>query len=448
MLKIWDRLNSLFVRELWDMDITSLGRFRSFLLKLLRLFYITIHEFWEGQLILRAMSLAYMTLLSLVPLLAVSFSVLKAFGVHNQVEPFLYNFLLPLGPKGEELTKRIIEFVENVRVGVLGSIGLIFLLYTVIALIHEIEEAFKYIWKIKRPRSFIRRFSDYMSIILIGPVLIFSAIGLTASIMSTTFVQKLVAIEPFGTAVYFAGKLIPYIFVCFAFTFVYIFIPNIKVRFKSALVGGLLAGVLWETTGWVFASFIVSSTKYTAIYSGFAILILFIIWLYISWLILLVGAKVSFYHQNPQYLTFKKEALLLSNRLKEKLVFLIMYLIGYNYHNNAESWKLDSLANHLKLPVEPIQDALTLLERARLIVQTGDDLPTYLPAKDINTITLKDLLDSVRTAEGEASLVENKLLSIVEVDRIIAMVDSAIDNTLGTKTVKDMVLSHDKDIFD
>ncbi len=438
---MWNRLDDLLVRKLWDVDISSLTKFRAFIVKLLRLFYIAIAEFSEGQLTLRAMSLVYTTLLSLIPLLAVSFSVLKAFGVHNQIEPILYNFLLPLGPEGEEITRTIIEFVENIKVGVLGSIGLIILLYTVISMIHKIEEAFNYIWTIKRTRSFVRRFSDYMSIILIGPVLIFSAIGLTASIMSTTYVQKIIAIEPFGTAFYFAGKSLPYIFVSSAFTLIYILIPNIKVRLSSALVGGLFAGIVWQTTGWVFASFIVSSTKYTAIYSGFAILIFFIIWLYISWLILLVGAKVSFYHQYPQFLSVTKKKLLFSNRLKEKLVFLIMFLIGYNYHNNKAPWTLDTLVHRLELPVEAVQGILITLKNRGLLAETCEEPPAYLPARDIENITLKDLLNSVRITKEETSATVKEFLSMAVVDRVTERIENAIQDSLGEETLKDLVIS-------
>ncbi len=434
------RLNDFFEKELWEIDVKSLSRFRAFLVRTLRLLYVAVLEFSEGQLVLRAMSLVYTTLLALVPLLAVSFSVLKAFGVHNQVEPFLYNFLAPLGPKGNEVTQKIIGFVENMKVGVLGSIGLAMLVYTVISLIQKIEDAFNYIWRIKRPRTFVRRFSDYMSVILIGPVLIFSAIGITASIMSTTVMQKVLSVEPFGTAVYIAGKVVPYIFVCAAFTFVYIFVPNTKVRFKSALVGGLFAGVLWETTGWVFASFVVS------IYSGFAILIMFMIWLYLSWLILLVGAEVSFHHQYPQFLTVKNEALILSNRLKEKLTFMIMFLIGYNYYHNSSPWRLNSLIDCLRLPVEPVQDMLVLLGEQGFILETADDPPAYLPARDIEKIKLKDLLGSVRTAGEDSCSIEERFHSVSEVDQVMKRVDKAIGAALGEETLKALVLSRKEGI--
>jgi membrane protein len=441
MRDIWTRINEFFVGELWGIDIATLGRLRAFYIRALRLIYVGVREFSEGQLTLRAMSLVYTTLLSLVPLLAVSFSVLKAFGVHNQVEPLLENFLAPLGPKGAEVTQSIIGFVDNMKVGILGSIGLGLLVYTVISLIHKIETSVNYIWKITSPRSFARRFSDYMSVIIIGPVLVFSALGLTASVMSTTVVQKIVSIQPFGLLVYFGSKLVPYILVCAAFTFIYVFVPNTKVRFRSALAGGVFAGVLWETAGWAFASFIISSTKYAAIYSGFAILIMFMIWLYLSWLILLVGAGVAFYHQHPQFLTARKEVLRLSNKLKEKLALLIMFLIGESYYHDTRPWTVDSLVTRLGLPVEPIQDVITVLEKKGLVVETGDDPPAYLPERDIETIRLTELLSSVRTAEEETFQVDDTHISAPQVDRVIKRIEGAIGETLGEETLKGLVLA-------
>ncbi len=335
------RFFDFFRWKQWKTNIGFPDRYKPFIIKAIRLLNIALRDFTEGQLNLRAMGLVYTTLLSIVPLLAISFSVLKAFGVHNEfVEPFLLKFLAPLGSKGEEITVKIIGFVENMKVGVLGSLGLVMLIYTAVSVIQKVEKSFNTIWKIKKTRSLARRFSDYTSVIIIGPVLIFSAIGLTASFMSNSVVQRIVSIEPFGTVFYYIAEKTPYIIVSAAFTFVYIFIPNTRVKFRSALIGGLLAGILWETAGWAFASFIVSSTKYAAIYSGFAILIMFMIWLYVSWLILLVGAQISFYHQYPYFLTAHKEIFRRSGRLRERLALLIIYFIGYNYYCNKRPWTL------------------------------------------------------------------------------------------------------------
>lgn len=447
MKNIGSKLKNFFIRGIWEIDTGSLGKFRSFIVKSIRLLQVTIREFTEGQLTLRAMSLVYTALLSVVPLLAISFSVLKGFGVHNQVvEPFLLKLLDPLGPRGVEITRKIISFVENIKVGVLGTLGLALLVYTVISVIQKIEKAFNYIWKIKKSRSLARRFSDYTSVILIGPILVFSAIGLTASFKSAAIVHRLLSIESFGTFFYLASLVLPYVFVCSAFTVIYILIPNTKVKFRSALIGGIFAGVAWEATGWAFASFVVSSTKYTAIYSGFAILIMFMIWLYLSWLILLAGAQLSFYYQYPQFLTAKKEVFRLNNRLREKLAFLIMVLIGYNYYHNKQAWTLDSIVVHLGLPLEPVQEVLQLLENSKLILETHDEPPAYLPARDMETITLKELLDSVRVAEKETHSIESRVDAIQEVDGVIKRLDEAIKNALGDKTVKSLVLSVRKDV--
>lgn len=437
-----NKLSAFLSTGIWEADLSTLTGYRAFIIKSLRIFIVAIKEFTEGQLTLRAMSLVYTTLLSIVPIIAISFSVLKAFGVHNEIlEPFMIKFLAPLGDKGPEITSKIIGFVENMKVGVLGGVGLAMLFYTVVAVIQKVEKSFNTIWGIKKARTLSRRFSDYISVIIIGPVLIFSAIGLTATLMSNTIVQKVVSIEPFGTFFYFLMEKSPYFFVCAAFTFLYVFIPNTKVKFKSALVGGVIAGILWETAGWAFASFIVSSAKYTAIYSGFAILIMFMLWLYLSWLILLVGAQLSFYHQYPHFLTANKNVFRLSNRLRERLALMLMYFIGYNYFHNKDHWTLDDLVNRLKLPVNTIHNILNLLEQNGLILETTDDPPAYIPARSIENIKLNDLLNSVRIAEKETLSIEKRVASVPEVDNIINTLDNAFNNTLGEKTLRDLVVS-------
>src|SRR3569832_2601430 len=216
----FNRLQQTYMRRVWSEDLRALPPSRRWLVRNIRLIHILVTEAVDGQLTLRAMSLVYTTLLALVPLLAVSFSVLKAFGVHNQLEPVLLNFLSPLGENGVELGLRIVSFVENMKVGVLGSLGLAMLIYTVVSLVQKIEDAFNYIWRIDRPRRFVRRFSDYMSVILIGPVLIFSALGIKAAVMGTDNVQRLVAFEPIGVLIKIASALLPYVLVCGAFTFI------------------------------------------------------------------------------------------------------------------------------------------------------------------------------------------------------------------------------------
>ncbi|RJR14514.1 MAG: YihY/virulence factor BrkB family protein, partial [Nitrospiraceae bacterium] len=423
-----------------EIDAAPRSRFRSFAIEPLRLLYVAAREFEDGHLTLRAMSLVYTTLLSIVPLFAISFSVLKAFGVHNEfIEPFLLNFLAPLGPKGEEITARIIGFVENIKVGVLGSLGLIMLIFTVFSVIHKVESAFNSIWRINKSRSLLRRFSNYISVMLIGPVLLFSAVGLTATFMSQTIVQRIILFEPFGTLLRISGIIAPYIIVCTAFTFFYLFIPNTKVQVKSALTGGILAGMLWEITGWAFAFSTMKSAQYAAIYSGFAMLIMFMIWIYLNWLILLAGAQVSFYHQHPNFISVDSGAIHPGNRLRERIAFLIMYFIGYNFHNSKPPWTLHALSGCIGLASGPVEDIIALLKKNSLLLETGDDPPAYLPAKDIEIITLQEIMNAIR--EENSTGLDAQITVVSGVDKYIKTVDEIIAGSLGQETLKDMVQS-------
>lgn len=388
-----------------------------------RLFYVVIRDLADGQLTLRAMSLVYTTLLSMVPLLALSFSVLKGFGVHNQIEPMLKNILLPLGEQGVEITQRIIEFVNNVKVGVLGSLGLFLLLYTVISLIQKIERAFNFTWHVSQTRPFAQRFSDYLSVIFVGPVLIFTAIGITASISSATIVQELQSISIVGDVITYTGKAIPYLLVIVAFTFIYIFIPNTRVKFRSALIGAIIAGVLWETTGWFFTSFLVHSTKYTAIYSAFATLMLFLIWLYVSWIILLIGASIAFYSQNPEHIRAKKITYHISIRAKEYLATQILLEICKRYYHLKKEVTFDELAKLTNVPSIILDKVISSLEKGAFVVHTCDVPVRYYPAKPLEKINLYDVLQHIRSDGDAFHTSENIRENSPEIERLFDIMD-------------------------
>ena len=428
----------------WDADLVELARPQRIFIFVLRVMNMLLRELLGGQLNLRAMSLVYTTLLSIVPLLAVSFSVLKGFGVHNRIEPLLFNFLEPLGPKGAEITEKIVSFVENVEVGVLGSIGFALLIYTVIALVQKIEAAFNFVWQIEHLRPLSQRISNYLSVILVGPALIFIAIGISAYVLNMDLTQKLVTIEPLGTLLVFFSKLVPYILVCFAFTVIYIFIPNTRVHFFAALVGGVIAGVIWKIAGWGFAAFIVTSSKYAAIYSSFAIMILLLIWVYLSWLILLVGSQIAFFVQHPKYMTMHRVRFVLSSRLREQLAFQIMYLVAYNHHHKRPPWNLDQLVDYLNIPGEPIHLMIrALVDAGYLLEIDNDDPPAYLPLHDIDTTRLVDLLDDIRAAGESRFLSLRQLTRVRAIDALMAGVMDSSVSALGERTLKSLVLDAD-----
>jgi membrane protein len=432
------KLRDPMMAFVWDGDPRSMPWPRRHLVKLLRLVFVMVREVATGELNLRAMSMVYTTLLAVVPLLAFSVSVLKGFGVHNQLEPLLYRFLEPLGPKGLELVENIIGFLDNMKVGVLGSLGLALLIYTVLSLLQKMESSFNYVWRIERLRGFGQRFSSYLSVILIGPVLVFSAMGITASMMNYRLVQWLIGIEPFGTLILEFSRLVPYLLIVGAFTFIYMFIPNTRVKLHAALIGGLVAGFLWQSTGWAFATFIATSTQYTAIYSSFAILLMLLIWLYINWLVLLLGAQIAFFIQHPQYLTRTRLRLSLSNRLKERLALVLMYLIADHHHRNTEPWTLQTLAVHLDLPVMPVESLVATLIDTGYLVETNTEPPALIPARDIATVRIIDLLEAVRAADEERFL-RGDQLAMAPVDALMERLHGAHERALGEMTLREML---------
>ncbi|OOZ39361.1 hypothetical protein BOW53_11945 [Solemya pervernicosa gill symbiont] len=426
------------INALWNVDLAQTPVWKRALIQVIRLFYAVIRDLGDGQLTLRAMSLVYTTLLSLVPLLAVSFSVLKGFGVHNQVEPALLNILSFMGDQGVEIAGRIIGFVDNVKVGVLGSLGLALLLYTVISLLQKIETSFNYTWRVKSLRPASQRFSGYLSVVMIGPVLIFTALGLTTTMSSNAVTQELMAIEPFGTTLRVISRLIPYMMIIGAFTFIYIIVPNAKVKIRSALIGGFVSGILWETSGWIFAAFLVSSTKQAAIYSAFASLILFMFWLYLCWLILLIGASIAFYHQHPEHLATPRRNLRLSNRLKEKLTLQVAYLIGTHYYQERPAWTREALSKKLKVPMELVDSITQCLQHKALLTRSKEKPYGFVPTRPLEAIEIDTLLDAVRSDDEGPYLRPDRLAHDMPVENLVKELDKARSDALKGRTVKDL----------
>lgn len=438
-------LPSKFREIVWDTDIASLPQWQAIVLKFVRFGYAVVRSIFAEQLTLRSMSLVYTTLLSLVPLLAISFTVLKGLGLHNEIEPMLLGVLEPLGDKGTEVAKEIVGFVENVKVGVLGFFGFAMLFYTVVSLMQKVERAFNHTWHILRERSLSEQIRDYLSVILIGPALVIMAIGVMVSLLNTSFVEMISAIQPFGLIIKSAAKLVPFVMTFAAFTFVYMFVPNTSVRFRSALIGGFFASLLWNTTAWMFGLFVVNSAQYAAIYSTFATLIIFLIWLYLGWLILLVGASISFHDQHPEYVTASRREMRLSNRMREKLALLIAYLIGERFYENKPGWTADALAQRLGLPMDATESVLAALEDHDLLIRTAAEPPVFLPARPLETTPIVAVLRAVREADETSYLNTHRLPREQAVDTMVRDLESAAEAALQGQTIKDLSLSRAKE---
>jgi membrane protein len=407
-------------------------------LRLLRYPYALIRDLWKGDLNLRAMSLVYTMLLAIVPLLAFAFSVLKGMGIHRDLEPLVYEFFRPVGEHAAELTARVMAFVDRIQSGVLGSLGLAFLIYTVISTIQKVEESLNFVWRVERPRSWARRISEYLSLMIVGPILTVAAFGLTATLGSTTFVRWLTSFEPFGTLIYVGGRIAPYVLVTALFAFMYSFIPNTRVRALPALVGGLAAGILWVLVGAAFAAFVRYALRLTVVYAGFAIFLTALIWIYIAWLIVLIGAQISFYVQNPQYLRTGQVDIRLTSTLAERLALNIMTLVGQDYRTGKQRWTTNALALRFDVPSATLAVVIHSLESAGLLVATEEE--TWMPARDTSEITLAAIADAARRHHGGEPRVHVRGTRLA--DELAAEIDAAIHERFKGKTLHDLLKSH------
>ena len=392
-MTLFARLQERVERLLFDrhhLPVESANR----VLDVLRYPFALVRDLLTGELNLRAMGLVYTTLLSLVPLAAFAFAVLKGLGVHRDLEPLIYEFLRPIGARATELTAQFMDFVDNVRGDVLGSVGLAFLLYTVISTIQKLEEAFNFAWHVERPRSVMRRVSEYLSLMVVGPIFIVVVFSLFGALGSNDAMRWLTEHEPFGTILHALGVIGPFLFVTGVFTFLYDFVPNTRVRLKPAFVGGLVAGLLWAGSGALFARIVAASAQMVAIYAGFAIFLAALIWIYLSWLILLIGAQLSFYVQNPRYLRVGQGHVRLTSALRERLAFTVMLLIARKFVAGESPWQLRELSEDLQIPGSALATVTRSLEHAGLLTLTEDE--ELIPARDLEGIELTDILQAVR----------------------------------------------------
>jgi membrane protein len=416
-------------------NLASMSRGRRSLVHLMRVASTIGRELTEGQITLRAMGLVYTTLLSLVPLLAVSFSVLKAFGVHNQLQTTLLNVLAPLGEQGIRIADQIVGFVENIKVGALGALGLALLIYTVVSLMQKIEASINHTWRIRRSRGMPDRFSRYLSVVMVGPVLVFSAMGISASLMSSDTVQQVMSIEPFGALFRFLAGLVPYFMLTAAFTFVYAYIPNTRVRFSAALAGGLFAALLWSCASWAFAAFIVNSTnKWTAVYSSLAILMLFMVWLYVGWTILLAGVAVSFYVQNPQYIKASREELRLTNRHTEVVGLEIARLIAARFLRGEEPYSSGELSARFAVPVESVQALLRRMVHGGVLSMIETTREVFQPARDLQNISVLEVWLAIRGSPPPVSSEPDP------VAQLMVQLDQALEAVSAELTLRDFAL--------
>jgi membrane protein len=355
------------------------------------------------------------------------------------MEPALAEALAPLGEKGMEIATHLIGFVDRMKAGALGSVGLVTLFVTVMSLMGTIEEAFNHIWGVKAPRKLSRKFSDYLSVILIGPVLVFAAVTITATLQSHVFVRQLLALEPFGTAILGALRLVPYLTLWGAFAFFYMFVPNTRVKLKSALIGSFVAALLWQTVGWGFARFVASSTQYYAIYSSFAVLLLFLLWLHVGWVIILLGAQVTHAHQSIRFYHRDRDNLAHTPAGLERIALEMLLLVGQRFYRGLEPMSLSEIAARLEIPPGVAKELVDKFQNSRLVLPLADE-ESFVLGRDPETISIKEILDCVRYGrEGRKSRPQaGRDESIV--DELMLDVEQSMADALEGKSLQSMIL--------
>jgi membrane protein len=405
-------------------------------LRVLRYPYAVVRDLLRGEINLRAMGLVYTTLLSLIPLLAFSFAILKLFGGHRDLEPIVYEFFRPVGgAAATELTRRVVQFANHVSSGIVGSLGFALLAWTLVGTIKKVEDSFNFLWHVEQPRSFARRIAEYTTLLIAGPVLLVGFISLTHSALGSAPVQE-VARWPLLQHLRGSGiALAPYVMVTAFFTAAYMMIPNTRVHWRAALTGALVAGVLWAAVGKMFTAFVVYSTRLTIVYAGFAFVVAALLWTYFGWLILLAGAQLSFYVQNPTYLRLGLQQLRLSSVELEQLSLKLMYFVGRTHVAGGRRWTVNRLATELGLPGIAVAQMASALERAGLLIVT--DYDELVPARDIGRIGVYEILEIARNQRSGHVAPRN--VQMPPVDRILTSLDEARRKACGELTLRDLV---------
>jgi membrane protein len=405
-------------------------------IRTLRYPYAVVRDLWRGEINLRAMSLVYTTLLSIIPLVAFTFAILKIFGAHRDLEPVVYEFFRPVGgDAATELTRRVMQFADRVSSGVVGSVGFALLAWTLLGTIKKVEDSFNFLWRVEQPRSFARRIVESLTLLVVGPVVLVAFIGLTHATIASTPVQT-VAKMPFlqrlpGTLL----ELSPYAMVTVFFMGMYMFIPNTRVQWRPALIGAISGGVLWAAVGKMFTTFVVYSTRLTIVYAGFAFIVSALLWTYSGWLILLAGAQLSFYVQNPTYLRLGLQELRLSCAEIEDLALKMMYFVGRSHLSGEKRWTVNRLSHEIGLPGIAVAKMARALERAGLVLITDES--ELLCARDVGRITVYEILELARNQRS--GHFAPRPLPIATVDRLTFGLEQQRRERCGELTLRDLV---------
>jgi membrane protein len=370
------------------------------LIKFLRTTILSFRRFIENKDALRTSALSYFSLLSIVPVLALIFGIAKGFGFEKILEKVIVNNFEGQEQVNVQIITFAHAFLANVKGELVAGMGIVILFYTTIRILTNIEDSFNDIWRATKARSILRKISDYLSIMLICPVLLILSSTLTVLVTSQVrlLIEKIQIFALVSPLIFFLLKLLPYVMLWTLFTFLYVFMPNTRVKFKSGLVAGIIAGTMYQLFQWGYISLQIGMARYNAIYGSFAAIPLFCVWLQSSWLIVLFGAEISFAYQNSDAYEFEKDCQTVSQAYKRLLALRIMHLIVKSFCNGDEALTTKQISNKLGIPLPMVQQIVLDLTAAKLaseIIKANSQGTGYQPARDPDHLTLKYVVDAL-----------------------------------------------------
>jgi membrane protein len=423
---------------LWEQNPLELSLTQRIVLRQIQTVLLVIRDFTINQCLLRASALTYYTMLSLVPLLGLTFALLKTFGVQNLLQPWIIE---KLNVGDGQVAEAILGYINNTQMTQLGAFGLVFLIIAVVSLLTNVEKTFNHIWGVETVRPLLRRFSDYLSVVLIGPVLIISAISMTSTLASNNVVQKLMTLQLVGDSIFLFFKVAPFLFMWLAFTGLYIFMSNIKVEWQAAFVGGIVGGTLWQfaQVGYIHSQ--VGVGRYNAIYGTMAALPIFMVWLYISWVIVLFGLEVCYARQNLRANGRDLRLSQVSRSSFEQMALALLITLSDVFYRGNPPLSHGDLSHRLGIPPRLCRRIIHLLSKIGFVSEhcTTGGRCTCQPARSPETLTMAEIFTKMRDVGETMSLLPPHSHTTVAVD-ICQQVDILIAEGLKEMTLKDLVL--------
>lgn len=405
------------------------------LIRILRVIILAIREFINDKCSQKASALTYYSLLSIVPLAAMAFGIAKGFGFENALETQLMKSLYGQEAVVEWIMDFAHEYLSSIKGGMIAGIGFAMLLWTMMNVLGNVELAFNDIWEVKRSRSVVRKFSDYVSIMLVGILFLVSSGSVIVS-----FSKQLGDFEMLKYVWLTASTILPYILTIVMFTMLFFILPNTKVNFTSALVGGIISGAVFLLVQYFYIYFQVGMSRYNAIYGSFAAFPLFLIWLQTSWLIVLFGAELSFAYQNAKNFEYEKDTRFMSYSYKRVIMLVIARFIIKRFDDGKRAPSADEIITNLKLPVKLVMMSLYDMMEAGIVseVQTiNSQTNLYQPAIDINKLTVVTFIGML-SGKGTSNFFNSSIDGIDQIKEILHKFDDTLSELPENILIKDI----------